>query len=83
MKANTCTWIALILLSVSSFSLSEAGRAPTAALFILGAAALKACLVGWQFMGLRSAHLAWKVAFPLLLAATLGFVSLLSRIGAR
>lgn len=80
MKSNTWIWIALMLLSASSFSVSGTARGITAALIILGAAGVKAGLVGWQFMELRSAHLAWKLAFPILLVGTLGLICLLSRI---
>ena len=80
MKTNTWIWIALVLLSASSFWLSGTPQGATVAITILGAAGVKATLVGWQFMELRSAHLAWKLGFPLLLVGTLGLICLLSRI---
>jgi hypothetical protein len=80
MKANTCIWIALMLLSVSSFSVSENARSTAGALIILAVAGVKAGMVAWQFMELRAAHLAWKIAFPLLFAGTLGLIALLNRI---
>ena len=80
MKTNTWIWITLMLMTVSSFSVSETGRGTNAAIFILGAAALKAGMVGWQFMELRAAHIAWRFAFTLLLVGTLGLIGLLGRI---
>ena len=80
MKTNTWIWIALMLLSASSYSISGTAQGATGALIILGAAGVKAALVGWQFMELRLAHRAWKLAFPILLAGTLGLICLLSRI---
>ena len=81
MKANTWIWTALLLLSASSFSVSESADKNMAATLILGAAGLKSGLVGWQFMELRSAHLVWKLAFFALLAGVLGLVYLLVRRG--
>lgn len=80
MKPITWIWIALMLLSASSFSVSESARGATASVIILSVAGVKAGLVGWQFMELRTAHLAWKLAFAILLAGTLGLICLLSRI---
>ena len=78
MKTNSWIWIALILLSASSFSVS--GKGTMATVIILGAAGVKAGLVGWRFMELRTAHVAWKLAFPILLFGTVGLLCLLSRI---
>jgi hypothetical protein len=77
MKLNTGIWIALLLLSTLSFSASETIRAGTLTIFILAAAGVKAALVGWQFMELRSAHLMWRVATFTLLAGVLGLVGTL------
>lgn len=77
MKANTWTWAALLLLSVSNFSASEAAHGNVAAALILSTAGLKAGLVGWQFMELRSAHVVWRLALFGLLAIVLGLVYLL------
>jgi hypothetical protein len=81
MKANTWTWAALLLLTVSGFSASETAHGTTAAAFILGAAGLKSGLVGWRFMELRSAHVVWKLALFALLSGVLALVLLLVRLG--
>ena len=81
MNTNTWIWAALLLLSASSFSVSGTTQGAVATATILGAAGVKAALVGWQFMELRSAHLAWKLALPVLLVGTLGLICLLSQIG--
>lgn len=74
MRSNTLTWIVLILLSVVSYLLG--GR--DAALFVLLAAGIKAGLVGWQFMELRTAHPVWNVGLLSILAVVLGLVALLA-----
>lgn len=66
-RSTTVTWLCLVALTCASFALShEVGRR-AAVLPILLAALVKASLVAFQFMDLRSAHVAWKVAFGALL----------------
>lgn len=67
-RASTVTWLALVALTLTSFTLSETSGVRAAVLPILIAALAKASLVGFQFMELRAAHVAWKVAFGGLLA---------------
>lgn|GEM_PF-720345 len=67
-RASTLTWLALVTLTLTSFALSETSGARAAVLPILLAAMVKASLVAFQFMELRSAHPVWKAAFPGLLA---------------
>jgi ABC-type Co2+ transport system permease subunit len=75
MRANTCIWAVLLVLSVLSFSMSGA----TAAALILSTAGVKSALVGWQFMELRRAHVVWRLGLFALLAGVLGLVWLLAR----
>ena len=65
MRANGLIWILLLTVSAVGFRARgiEGGT-------ILLAASVKSLLVGWQFMELRSAHLAWRLGFGLLV---LGF----------
>lgn len=67
-RASTLTWLALIALTLTSFALSETSGVRAAVLPILLAAMVKASLVAFQFMELRSAHPVWKAAFSALLA---------------
>ena len=74
MNLNTAVWIILVLLSAVSYSLGGGG----AMAFILAAAGIKAGLVGWQFMELRTAHPVWNAGLLSILAAVLGLVYLLA-----
>ncbi len=67
MRAHALTWITLLTLSAVSF---RAGGSEGDALAgtILLATSIKCLLVGWQFMGLRSAHLAWRLGFVVLVS---------------
>ena len=78
MKTNTSVWIALLVLSVSSFSIGGVAGKGTAAAFLLAAAGVKAGMVGWQFMDLRSAHRAWPAAMFALLLGMLGLLAVLA-----
>lgn len=81
MKATTCTWAALLLLSALSYSISETAHGRMSTALILGAAGLKSGLVGWEFMELRTAHLVWRLALFAMLAGVLSLVYLLVRLG--
>jgi hypothetical protein len=67
-RASTVTWLALVALTLTSFTLSETSGVRAAVLPIMGAALVKVSLVGFQFMELRTAHGIWKTAFTALLA---------------
>ena len=73
MNRNTHVWLALLGLSVASFVIS--GHAVGS--LVLAAAGLKAAMVAWQFMELRTAHLAWPVGLATLLVVALGLVYLI------
>ena len=75
MNANSLTLIVLVALSTASYVISGGGSA-TVIIFV--AAWVKAALVGWQFMELRSAHPVWKWALGCLLTAILGIGYLVS-----
>jgi hypothetical protein len=78
MKPNTLCWILLLGLTVAASTLSRttAGHGPM--VVVLGLALVKAALVGWQFMDLRTAHIVWKSAFLLLLTGMVGVICLLA-----
>lgn len=62
-RSTTVTWLALVALTVASFTLGHAAAVRTAPALLLLAALLKAWLVGAEFMELRAAHVAWRAAF--------------------
>ena len=70
MTRNILVWLALLVLSVASFAIS--GHAIGG--LVLAAGGLKAAMVAWQFMELRTAHLAWPVGLATLLFVALGLV---------
>lgn len=78
MNTNIITWIFLIALSLISYfsSASDLGRASVFAL--MAVAILKCLLVGFQYMELRHAHLAWKLAFVSLIGLFTTFVGIMA-----
>jgi hypothetical protein len=72
-RRNGLIWVALVVVSAASFGAggSVGGTGITALLLL--AAALKLLLVGWQFMALRSAHLAWRLVLVALVSGFVGF----------
>lgn len=74
MRAHALTWGALLLLTLTSFLTGHSLPARHAAAVILGLAGLKGAALGWQFMELRTAHWAWRLALFTLLAAILATV---------
>jgi caa(3)-type oxidase subunit IV len=70
-RSTHVAFLALVALTVVGFAVRDIRDAHLAGVVILGAAGAKASLVGLQFMELRAAHLAWKLAFA---AAVVGFV---------
>jgi hypothetical protein len=77
--APTATWVALVLLTLVSYSLGDAPLGRGVPTPILAGALVKASLVGFMFMELRAAHVVWKVAFMVLLL-TLGIALCLLRL---
>ena len=70
MNTNTAVWVALLGLTVVSFSIS--GHAFES--LVLVTAGLKAAMVAWNFMELRTAHLVWKLGVGALITLALGLV---------
>ena len=60
---NFVTWIVLVLLTLVSFLSSESSLGNYAVIALLAIMIIKCVLVGIQFMELRKAHIAWKLAF--------------------
>ncbi len=77
MNGNTRVWITLVALSVTGLAAREALQLGALTATVLGAAAAKCTLVGWQFMELRAAHIAWRIATLALVAATITTVATL------
>lgn len=72
MKRNVYCWILLIALTVTGTAASDGGSGDWPNLVILLAAYLKCLAVGWRFMELHSAHVAWKCGFIALTTAMIG-----------
>lgn len=70
MNSNTFVWMALLGLTVFSFSISNHAFGS----LILATAGLKAAMVAWSFMELRRAHQVWKLGVGALIALALGLV---------
>lgn len=81
-RTSTLIWIALVALTLTSFALSEGSSARGAAVPILIVAGVKASLVGFGFMELRSAHPAWKAAFASLVTLIVIVLSAMRLAGA-
>lgn len=58
-RANTITWITLMIMTVVNFAM---GERHVAGWMILAIAGVKFSLVAWQFMELRIAKGFWSVA---------------------
>lgn len=67
-RANTTTWITLMLMTVASYSISGGHVAAWTFLVIAG---VKFSLVAWQFMELRCANVLWQISVGGLLALIL------------
>jgi len=78
MKTNAWTWAVLVMLTTGSFWTRGALHDRGAALIILGAAGVKCCGLGWQFMELRAAHWIWRVVLAVLVFGLLGVVGVLA-----
>jgi len=70
-RTDLLTWIALVGLTLTGFALSDKASGHAAMVAISTVAILKAMCVGFQFMRLRDAHPAWRVAFSGMLLAFL------------
>jgi len=78
-KINTISWFLLVLLTLSGYLVSEQsvsiGLLPL--LLILGATAIKYFTVGFQFLDLKHAHVAWKIIFIALVSLFLLLIFIL------
>ena len=71
-KSNIITWILLIALTVAAYMFSEGNLSGnTLVLFIMAITIIKFTSIGFQFVELKHAHMAWKVLF-------IGFILLFS-----
>ena len=72
-RLNTITWIALTLLTVSGFLISDYSSSfgILSILLILGFTLAKYLAVGFQFLELKHAHLAWRIIFSVVVLAFL------------
>ncbi len=64
MKKLIITWLFLVGLTLLSFFLSEGSLSGHRLVMALMAASIvKFILVGWNFVGLNKAHIAWRTGF--------------------
>ena len=63
LDCNAKVWLGLVFLTFASFALGVRGRADHGMAWILFLALLKALILGFLFMELHKAHLAWRLVF--------------------
>ncbi len=78
MKLNLICWLVLVVLTIAGVTVSGANLGGATHGIILSAAFVKSGLVGWRFMELHRAHVAWKSAFLLLIAGLTGLFFVLA-----
>lgn len=71
---NAKVWLALTVLTLASFSLGLGNTGDHGAFWILLLALGKALLLGFRFMELHVAHVAWKCAFIGALSTLVGLL---------
>lgn len=71
---NAKVWLALTVLTLASFSLGLGHTGDHGALWILLLALGKALLLGFRYMELHAAHLAWKCGFVGALSILIGLL---------
>lgn len=79
MRANHCVLGLLVVLTLGLFAAGGEAGLGSATLWVLPVAGLKAVLVGWQFMDLRTAHGAWKLGALLMWVVVFGTLLILGR----
>ncbi|MCC7377240.1 MAG: cytochrome C oxidase subunit IV family protein [Verrucomicrobiales bacterium] len=73
MRANLYVLVLLVGLTVGLFAVGgDATPGALAAACVLPVAGAKAILVGWQFMELRRAHVAWRLGSLLVFGLVFG-----------
>jgi hypothetical protein len=70
-KTNTWTWVALLALTLTSFTARGTVPSQAATTIVLAAAGVKCSALGWNFMDLRSASWFWRAALLILIATLL------------
>jgi len=65
LRINTITWIILLLLTIFGFFIAEGSSLSKSIILglILSATVIKFLAVGFQFIDLKEAHIAWRVLF--------------------
>lgn len=76
-RFNTIVWLALVALTGATFWIGEAGLAgPGIMLGLLLIALVKGQMVAHYFMGLRQAHLGWRLLVLGFFVVVGGFIAL-------
>ena len=78
MKLNLICWLFLVILTIAGFLVSGAHLGAATSAIVLSAAFVKSGLVGWRFMELHRAHIAWRSAFLLMIASLIGLFFVLA-----
>lgn len=78
MRANAFVWLILVGLTLVAFGLGDWTGWRHGPFLILALAGIKGGLLGWRYMELRVAHLAWRVAFGLALVVGVEVLLVLS-----
>ncbi|HHO55353.1 MAG TPA: hypothetical protein ENK21_03120 [Trueperaceae bacterium] len=65
LRINTITWLVLVLLTLFGYFMAEGSSLAKPVVFglVLAATAIKFLSVGFQFLDLKEAHLAWRILF--------------------
>jgi hypothetical protein len=72
----TLVWLALVLLTLITFSIGEAGLSgPNVVLFLLAVALVKSHMVASFFMGLRRTRLLWRAIMGAYLLLVVGLIA--------
>lgn len=65
LRINTITWVFLVLLTIFGYFMAEGSSLSTSIVLalVLVATAIKFLTVGFQFLDLKEAHIAWRILF--------------------
>ena len=83
LRINTITWIFLVLLTIFGFFMAEGSSLSKSIVLslVLLTTAIKFLAVGFQFLDLKEAHIAWRILFVVFILSFLTAIFfLLSRV---
>ncbi len=63
-RANTITWLLLVVLTITAYFFSEGNLTGiTLVIFIMAITLIKFTAIGWQFVELKNSHVVWRALF--------------------